>query len=153
MDVDVKTTPLTAFSLDGSTVDVAQIIAGGPKVSLYVGLGRGFLAIRTAGVYALTLRLERPAGPSADCLTRLGFGPHRVVSMLNIGFGNDVKTFEAPRFDLQPGLYPIGWAFGCWHEHEVVGPGRITLLVGHPGDPTPLPARADDIVRQERIGP
>jgi hypothetical protein len=28
MDFDVKTTPLTAFSLEGSTVDVAQIIAG-----------------------------------------------------------------------------------------------------------------------------
>jgi len=153
MDVDVKTTPLTAFSLEGLTVDVAQIFAGGPKVSLYAGLGQGFLAIRTAGVYTLTLRLERSAGPSADCLTRLGFGPHRIVSTLNIGFGNDVKTFEAPRFDLQPGLYPIGWAFSCWHGHEVVGPGRITLLVGHPGDPTPLPARSADIVRQERIEP
>jgi hypothetical protein len=153
MDVEVKPTPLTAFSLDGPSVDVAQLIAEQPQTSLYVGEGRGFLAVRTAGVYAITARIERPAGPIANCVMRMGFGPRRIMSNVRVGFGNETMTYDAPQFDLQAGLYPIIWVFGCWHDHEVVGPGRMTLLVGHPGDPMPLPARANDIVRQVAINP
>jgi hypothetical protein len=148
MDVDVKPTPLTAFFLDGPSVDMAQILPEAPNVSLYIGVGQGFLAIRTAGVYTLALRFERPAGPRADCLMRLGFGPRRIVSTLEAGVVRDLSiTFDAVRFDLQPGLYPIGWAFGCWQNHEMIGPGRITLLVGHPGEQSISPARSDDFVR------
>jgi hypothetical protein len=153
MDVDVKTIHLTAFLLDGASVDVAQIIANGPQTSLYVGEARGFLAVKTAGEYALTLRAERPAGPVAYCLMRLVFGPRRIISNLRAGFANEAITYEAARFDLRPGLYPIAWVFGCWHDQEVIGPGRMTLLVGHPGEPMPLPALADDIVRPTRGGP
>lgn len=154
LDVDLKPTPLTAFSLDGPTFDMAQIIAAGPKSSLYVGVGSGILAIRAAGVYALSVRFERPAAQPADCLMRLGFGAHRIVSNLEVAVVGDVsKTFDAARFDLQPGLYTIGWAFGCWHNQEVIGPGRMTLLVGHPGEQTLLPARSGDIVRPEQVRP
>jgi len=153
MDVEVKPTPLTAFSLDAPAVDMAQLIAEGPQMSLYVGEGRGFFAVRTAGVYAVTVSIERAAGPIANCVMRLGFGPRRIMSNVRIGFGNETATYDAPRFDLQPGLYPVIWVFGCWHDHEVVGPGRMTLLIAHPGDPMPLPARADDIVRQVQSSP
>jgi hypothetical protein len=154
LDVDVKPIPLTAFFLDGSSIDMAQIIAGGAKAALYVGVGSGFLAVRTAGVYGLSIRVERPAGPLADCLMRLVFGPHRIVSNLEVALVNDFsKAFDPARFDLQPGLYSIGWAFGCWHDGQVSGPGRMTLLVGHPGRSTILPALPDDIVRPERIKP
>ncbi len=100
------------------------------------------------------VRWRTPAGRVADCLVRLGFGPHRIVSNLEVGIADDVsKAFDAARFDLQPGLYLIGWAYGCWHDQEVTGPGRMVLLIGHPGERTLQPARPDDIVRAERIEP
>lgn len=148
MDVNVKTTELTVFDLDGPSIDMAAIIAGGPKSGLYIGEGQGYLAARTAGVYALTMRVERAAGAHANCLMRLGFGPHRILSNLEIVTAGALsKTYEAVRFNLQPGLYSVAWAFGCWQGTEVIGPGRITLMVGHPGEPNFLPARADDFVR------
>ncbi|ACB96368.1 hypothetical protein [Beijerinckia indica] len=154
MDVDVKSTALSAFFLDGSKINMAQIIAAGPKNAPYVGLGNGFLVVRTPGVYALSIRLERPLGPVADCLTRLAFGPRRIVSNLILADpGNISKTYDAARFNLQPGLYPIAWAFGCWHDREVVGPGRITVLISHPGDQALQPALPDEIVRAERVKP
>jgi hypothetical protein len=154
MAVDVQPTPLIGFFLDGSSFEMAQIIAKGPQDSLYVGVGSGFLAVRTAGIYAISVRLERPAAPVANCLTRLSFGPRRIVSNLDFALASDAsKVFDAARFDLQPGLYSISWVFGCWHDQKMVGPGRITVLVGHPDDQTLLPARADDIVRPERIKP
>ena len=146
----IEPTTLGAFVVDGSTIDLAQIIAAGPKDTKFVGAGSGFLVIRTPGTYALSLRFERPPGPTADCLTRLGFGPRKVVSNYALAFaGNESKTFDAARFDLQPGLYPIGWALGCWREQQAVGPGRITVLISHPGDQALQPARPDDIVRPE----
>jgi hypothetical protein len=152
MEVDIKSTPLIGFFLDGSSFDMAQIIAKGPQDSLYVGVASGFLAVRTAGIYAISARLERPAAPVANCLTRLGFGPRRIVSNLDTALASDVsKAFDAARFDLQPGLYSISWAFGCWHDQKMIGPGRITVLVAHPDDQNLLPARADEIVRPERI--
>jgi hypothetical protein len=148
-DVNVDSTPLTAFTFEGPGIDMARIMAEGPKSSLYVGVGTGFLAIRTAGIYALSLRLDRAAAPSAQCLLRLGFGRHRVVSNLEVGLVSPIlKTYDAARFDLQPGLYPIGWAFGCWHGHDMIGPGQMTLLIGPPGGDL-LPARADAVVRRE----
>ena len=152
MEVDVKPTATSAFYLDGPTFDMKQIIGQGPQSALYAALGSSFLSIRTAGVYALSAKFERPAGSSADCLIRLGFGPRRIISNLEVGVVGDIsKTFDAARFDLQAGLYRVGWAFSCWSGHELVDTGRMTLMVGHPGEPGLAPARADDIVRSERI--
>jgi hypothetical protein len=151
-NTEIKPTPLSAFFVDGSKIDLAQIIAAGPANTKFVGTGSGFLVIRTPGIYALSLRFERPPGPVADCLTRLGLGPRRVVSNYELADpGNDAKNFDAARFDLQPGLYPIGWALGCWRDQETVGPGRMTILISHPPDQALQPARSDDIVRPERI--
>jgi hypothetical protein len=150
LDVDVKRDRLTHFVLDQPIVDMSQIIAGGPKDALYVGVGLGFLVVRAGGIYALSLRLERPAARTANCLTRLGLGPHRIISSLGVAISDDVsKTFDAARFDLQPGLYSIGWAFGCWHDQQMTGPGRLVLLIGHPGEPTLQPVRPSDIVRTD----
>ncbi len=149
MDVDVKAAPLSTFTHDGPAVEMSRILAMGPPDSLYVGIGRGFLAVRTAGIHALTLRVERPAGAPADCLMRLGLGPRRIVSNVQLQLARDFDTvFDAARFDLKPGLYPIAWAFGCWRGHDAIGPGRLTVLVGHPDDQSPQPARPDDIVRE-----
>jgi len=152
LNLEIKPTPLSAFFVDGSTIDLAQIIAAGPKDTKFVGAGSGLLVISAPGTYALSLRFERPPGPVADCLARLSFGPRAVASNYESpNPGNASKTFDAAKFDLQPGLYPIGWVLGCWRGQETVGPGRITVLVGHPGDQALQPARPDDIVRPERI--
>ncbi len=148
LDVDVKTTRLTGFVVNGPSIDMQQIIAGGPKGGLYVGIGSGLLVVKTAGVYALSMRLDRPAGQEANCLTRLGFGSHRVISNVELRMTDDVsKTFDATRFDLQPGLFAIGWAFGCWHGPEETAPGKMSVLIGHPGEPTLQVARPEEIVR------
>jgi hypothetical protein len=149
-NTEISPTSLSAFFVDGSTIGLAPIVAAGTKDTKFVGAGSGFLVIRTPGIYALSLRFERPAGPVADCLTRLSFGPHKVVSNYNVANpGNTSKTFDAARFDLKPGLYSIGWVIGCWREQATVGPGRITVLISHPGDQALQPAGPEDIVRPE----
>jgi hypothetical protein len=149
---EIKQIALSGFFIEGSTLELEPIIAAGPKNTRFIGAGSGFLAVRTPGVYTLSLRFEKPLGQVTDCLTRLSLGPRKIVANFDIATpGNVSKTFDAARFDLQPGLYPIGWAFGCWKDQEVIGPARITVLIGHPGEQAPQPARPDDIVRTERI--
>jgi hypothetical protein len=149
-NTEVKPTPLNAFLVGGSTIDLAPIIAAGTKDTKFVGAGSGYLVIRTPGIYALSLRFDRSTGPTADCLTRLIFGSHKVVSSLYLGnSGNLSKTFDAARFDLQSGLYPIGWVFGCWRDQAMVGPGSITVLISHPGDQALQAAGPDEIVRTQ----
>jgi hypothetical protein len=154
VDANLLPTRLTTFSLVGSTFDMASILAAGPKDGpLYIGVGTAFLAIKTPGIYGLSARLARPAGQRANCLTRLVLGGRRVVSNLDIDLRDDVlKTFDPVRFDLQPGLYRIGLAFGCWHNQEATGPGAVTLMIAYPGEQNLVPARADDIVRLEQPG-
>jgi hypothetical protein len=85
---------------------------------------------------------ERAAGESAE-------SPIRTLSTLEVLSGAEVyKTFGAARFDLQPGLYQVGWAFGCWHDQEMTGPGRLTLPISHPGEAELVPMPANAIVRQ-----
>jgi hypothetical protein len=148
MDVDIETNPLAGFAIKGPSVDMEQILAAGLKASLYIAVGTGSFVVRQPGVYAFSVRFERPPGPIADCLMRLGFGPHRVLSHLNLSAVSTVSLgYETAWFDLRPGLYPIAWAFGCWHGNEVIGPGRMTILVSHPGESTLSPTRPDDIVQ------
>ena len=153
LDVAVKTNVLTSFSVKGPSVEMEQIVAGGPKGSLFAGVGRGFLVVRDPGVYAVSARFERPPAPTANCLVRLGFGPRRIVSNLIVAtpnvavVGPVAKDYEAASFDLQPGLYSIGWMLTCWHDNEIIGPGKLTVLVRRPGETTLSPVRPDDIVR------
>jgi hypothetical protein len=154
LDVALKREPISGFVHDGPTIDVARLLTERPKGPPFAGVGTGFLAVKTAGTYSLSINFARPAGQAADCLLRLGFGPRRVVSELELSLVGDIsKTFDPIKFDLQPGLYNIAWAFGCWHEHEEIGPGQMTVLVGHPGEGQLAPARPGDIVRAKTAGP
>jgi hypothetical protein len=113
-----------------------------------------FLAIGTAGVYTLSARLERPADKEVDCLVRMGLGPHRIMSNVELSVSQDyVRSFAVGTFDLRPGLYELIWAFGCWHGESVFGPGRLTILIGRPGEPAPRPLRDGEILRMARTGP
>lgn len=148
MDVDVKSTPLSGFAMEGSRVDMERILAESPKDGLFAGIGAALLVARTAGIYTLAARLDRPAGRSADCLSRMAFGQHRLFSNLDLDVVNDVsKTFAPVRFELQPGLYWLRWAFGCWQGQRASQTGSLTILVGHPGEPKPQPGRPEDFIR------
>ena len=154
LEVDVKTAVLATFLLDGSSVDMAQIMAHGPRNALYVAVSYGLLVVRTAGSYALSAQLDRSSGPTAHCLTRLGFGSGRILSSVGIDVPGDMsRTFDSTRFDLQPGLYPISWAFGCWHDREVLGPGRMVLMIKHPDEQTLKPVPPAEIVRPTQVRP
>ena len=69
MDVDVKSTPINGFVLDGPDLDMDQIVPKGPKDTLYVASGISFLAVTKSGVYAISARLEGPRDrpPTASC--------------------------------------------------------------------------------------
>lgn len=148
LDVDVKTESLSAFNIDSASVDLQQLVEKGSKSSRYAGVGMALLAIRSAGTYALTIRFRRPAGQVANCLTRLGFGHSRIVSNVGVNIVDDVsRVFPPGRFELQPGLYPVTWAFGCWHGEGMADAGRIELLIQRPDDPKLVPVSLDDILR------
>jgi hypothetical protein len=146
MNVDVKANALTGFTISNPSIDMAQILAAAPKAALFVGVGTGLFVVREPGIYTLSVRLERAAGPAVTCLTRLGFGPGRVSSNVTLNITREAQEFASGQFDLRPGLYPIGWAFGCWHDQETIGPGQLTVLISRPGDATRQPARPGDFV-------
>ena len=148
MNVDVIGRPLiAAFRISGPKVDVSQLIGRGVEPQRYVGVGTSLLAIRETGIYALAVRFERPAAPPADCLMRVGFGQRRIVSDLDVDLVQDVShTYDATQFSLQRGLYPIAWAFGCWHGEQMTAPGQLSLLIRYPGSKTLVPIRSEDLV-------
>jgi hypothetical protein len=148
MEVEIGRDPLSGFSLTGTSIDMDHILAKGPTDTPYVALGTGFFVAREAGLYAISLHFERPPGPVANCIKRLGFGPHPIGSRISVNIANSVSVgFDTGWFDLRPGLYHTAWLFGCWHDNEVIGPGRMTILVRHPGETMLSPARPDDFVR------
>ncbi len=128
--------------------DMAAIKAQAPPGQpLYVGVGYADLVVRAAGIYGVTARLERPAAATGTCLTRLVFVSKRVISNVDVGLIDDTRhVFDPIQFQLTPGLYPIALAFGCWQGAATGGPGRITVMIGHPGSAGLVPATGAEIV-------
>jgi hypothetical protein len=148
MDADVKATPIVGFTIDEPTVTMARILDGRPKDGLFAGVASGLLVIREAGIYGVFPRLERPAGSLANCLVRLSAGGHRITSNLALNNAQRVTQDYTPAwFEFQPGLYKIGWAFGCWHGTEMSDLGQISVMLIEPGGHPARPLRAIDIVR------
>jgi hypothetical protein len=147
-NVDVKNEPLKGFVSEELAPDMAWIASEGPKDSIFAGLGDGMLEVRTAGSYAISARFEREAGMSSDCLVRLGFGEKRIISNVRLNVVDSISaTYDAAQFELEPGLYPIGWAFACWRDQSEVASGRMTILLRRPGEETLTPLRPGEIVR------
>lgn len=151
MDVDVSTNPLSAYVIQGPTADMSDIVKNGPgdlaATPLYVATGGGAFVVTAAGEYSFALHVERPAGQRANCLQRFGFAGRRIVSNYDANLvGRFSKTSRPIPFALQPGLYRIGWAFGCWDGRTESDSGRITVLVRHPGDASLHPLGSDEII-------
>jgi hypothetical protein len=148
MEADVNATPITGFTIDEPTATMARILDGRPKDKLFVGVASGFLVIREANTYGIFPRFERPAGPLANCLVRLSINGRRITSNQALNVAQRVTQDYPPTwFEFQPGLYRIGWAFGCWHGNEMSDLGQISVMLVEPGGRPARPLQATDIVR------
>ena len=152
MVANVLSTRLAPLVLDQSSIDLGQIMAASPATGRFVGVGMATLVIRAAGIYALTLRLQRSDAERLTCLQRLVFANPRVVSNLQLDLsGPTTLNFEPVSFALQPGLYPIAVAFGCWGNQQEGGAGTLNVMIRMPGEQGLRPARADEILRSAVI--
>lgn len=150
LDVNVLPTVLTSFPVPRTSLDMETIVAAGAETgkSLYVGVGDAMLVIRTPGTYDLTLRVARASAQPADCLGRMVVAGRRVVSELDLGLTSAATRQQAPTaFDLQPGLYRVSVALGCWRDGHVVQPGQATVLMRAPGEPALRSALPNEILR------
>ena len=149
MDADVLPTRIAQLDIDTADLPLDRIIAAGPESGRFVGVGTAALAVRSSGIYALTLRVEHDDGALASCLQRLVFGGKRLVSSLIIDMrGEKTTTYTPIAFSLTPGLYPIAVAFGCWNGQKETGAGHATVLIRHPGEDKLRPASPNEILRQ-----
>ncbi len=154
MDANVLPTRLASLTLDQPSLDLGRIIAAGPSTGRFVGFGVATLVVRTAGVYALTLRLQRADSERLTCMQRLIFANQRVVSNLTLNYaGPATLNFEPISFDLKPGLYPIGAVFGCWDDQREMGAATLEVMIRHPGEEGLRSARADEILRSAAVRP
>jgi hypothetical protein len=148
VDANILPTRLAPLTFDDTSLDLGRIVAAGPASERFVGVGLASLAVRTPGTYALTLRIERDDADPATCLQRLVFANQRIVSNITLDLaGPKVLNFEPVSFTLQPGLYPIAVAFGCWRDTKEGGVGKAIVLIRHPDQDELRPARPDEILR------
>lgn len=148
LETRVVPTELSLFDLGSPVMDMDQVAAAGPAGGLFVGVGRALLAIRTPGTYAFSARLERSSPNPANCLVRLLLGEHRIVSNVDVNVvGTVAAMFKPLEFNLQPGAYGMILAAGCWRGQQVVGPGRVTMLIRHPGEQAFQPVQPAELVR------
>ena len=153
LDANVIATVRGRFTLDQPTVPLERIVDAAPPTGLFVGTAKSFFVVRTAGVYAFTAQLNRAGTQSADCLVRLASGHHQMLRnvVLNSS-GAAVLNFAPTEFRLEPGLFLLQVAVGCWRGDHMVGAGELALLVRHPGESVLKPAMADEVTRPVQRG-
>ena len=147
LDVNVIASVQGRFTLDQPTVQLQRIMDA-PPTGLFVGTGRSFFVVKTAGLYAFSARLTRAGTQSASCLVRLASGHHQMLRnvVLNSA-GTAVLNFAPTEFRLEPGLFLLQVAVGCWRGDHMVGDGELAILVRHPGEPDLKPATAEEVIR------
>lgn len=153
LDVDVIASVQARFTLDQPTIPLERILDAAPPTGLFVGTGRSFFVVRTAGLYAFSARLTRAGTQSANCLVRLASGHHQMLRnvVLNSA-GAAVLNFAPTEFRLEPGLFLLQIAVGCWRGDHMVGTGEMELLVRHPDEQVLKPATADEVMRPVQRG-
>jgi hypothetical protein len=146
---DFNETPLDrATYISGATLDMDRFFIK-PQRGLIAAMGAAMFVAREPGRYKFSAGFERPAGRPGSCLTRVVFLGRPLMATIEGNLIDErVRTYTGASFDLTPGLYSINFMFSCWNSNNVTqGPGRMTLLVQHPGETTLSPARIVDIVR------
>lgn len=152
-DADVLGTTVGTFTLDQPAVPLARILDAGPQTGLFVGVARTSFVVPVPGLYAFSVRLTRSDTRAADCLMRMGSIHHRMVRSITLNVpGRGVLNYPATEFQLQPGLFSLAVAVGCWRGNEVLGAGDLIVMVRRPGDAELAPAAADELIRPVRAG-
>ena len=153
LDVNVIASVQGRFTLDQPTVPLERISDAAPPTGLFVGTGRSFFVVRTAGLYAFSARLTRSGTQSANCLIRLASSHHQMLRnvVLNSA-GTAVLNFAPTEFRLEPGLFLLQVAAGCWRGDHMVGTGELEILVRHPGETVLKPATAEEVIRPVQRG-
>ncbi len=147
-DVNVVASVQGRFTLDQPTIHLERLVDAAPPTGLFVGMGRSFFVVRTAGSYAFSVRLNRAGTQSANCMVRLASGHHQMVRNIVLNSaGTAVLNFAPTEFRLQPGLLLVQVAVGCWRGDHMVGVGDLVLLVRHPDESVLKPATADELIR------
>lgn len=148
LDVNVIATSEGRFMLDQPSIPLERIVDAAPPTGLFVGVEKSFFVVRTPGLYAFSARLTRTGTQSANCLVRLASGRHQMLRtvVLNTA-GTAVLNFAPTEFRLEPGLFFLQVAEGCWRGDRMVGAGELTLLVRHPDDTALKPATADEVIK------
>jgi hypothetical protein len=148
VNAEVSATPITGFTINEPTVTMARMLDEAPKDKPFVGVASGFLVIREPTTYGVFARFERPAGPVGNCLVRLSVNGRRIISNLMLNLAIRLKRDYPPTwFELQPGLYRIEWAFGCWNGNGTSDLGQISVMLVEPGGSPARPLQATEIVR------
>jgi hypothetical protein len=148
MDTNVFASVLTNFTIDGPTVPLARILAAGPSTGLFVGTTETYFVAQTPGIYAFSVQFAWSGAQSADCAVRFGSANHRMVRNTNLNISSQsILSYAPTEFRLEPGLFLLQTAVGCWHGDHVMGPGTLTVMVRHPGELVLTPAAADELMR------
>ena len=153
MDVDVIASPITSLALDGPTIPLARVLDAGPPNGLFVAAPRTLFVVQTPGLYAFSVRLTWSGTQSANCVVRLGSAHHRMIRSVNLNVASEtVLNYAQTEFRLQPGLFLLQGAIGCWRGAQAAAPGTVTVLVRRPGEVEPTPVAADEVIRPRHRG-
>ena len=146
-DANVHSESLGAYHHDGATLTMQEMIEHGPRDGLFAATAAGLWRVEQPGHYEVSVRLTRPAGESAACITRLAFGTKPVFREEQLGMSDDFeRTYGPEHVLLRPGLYPILVAFSCWSGARMSSGGEVTVLVQKPDGASAQPVAADQII-------
>jgi hypothetical protein len=122
------------FAKQSGAAQGQQPIAGGASSKF---------AAHDPGTYQFGMRVEVPYRDMA-CYETLSLNG-TVLSERRVDYRTPVVTVSP--IELVPGLYDVTLIFGCeTHKHQTTV-GKLTVLVAHPNELAPVPARAGDFVR------
>ncbi len=140
--------PAGSFTLDQPAIPLSRILDAGPATGLFAGTGTALFAVPSGGSYAFSARLTRAGTQSATCMVWLGSAHHRILrnEVLDVA-ADGVLNFPPVQFRLQPGLFIIQFATGCWRGSQMDGAGELILMVRRPGEAALTPATAAEVLR------
>jgi hypothetical protein len=148
MEVDLAGPPIGSFTLDQPDIPLQRIAAAGPPGKLFAGLAQTAFVVQAPGLYEFSVRLSRSGTQSADCVTRLGSARHPMVRSVSIDTeGGTIMNYAPTQFRLEPGLFTLVVAVGCWRGDRVVDSGDLTVMVRLPGETASRPAAPDELMR------
>jgi hypothetical protein len=149
-DARISPQVMAHFAIDQPTIPLARVLDAGPPAGLFVGTAKTLFPVQVPGLYAFSARFTRSNPQSADCIVWLESAKHRMVRAIDLNMnGQAVLNFPPTEFRLEPGMFLLEIAVGCWRGDQMVGPGELTVMVRHPNEATLEPATADELIKPQ----